>query len=152
MFIEPSAVCAATMVANPSNLAMHIINFIEHTCKNDGCSTKVSIPNMEEHNKVCDFRLVRCPSYQCMEHVQHILLPMHVHNQCNFSSSRNIHSNVENRKVVVDYQDSTNTITTSDCDLHVFKWDQRHFFLTNKPGPRRRNIYVQTMRTDEERA
>ena len=147
MFMNASPACAAIMVANPSQLAMHIINFIERACKNDGCFKKVSLPNMEEHKKVCNFRLIKCPSYQCREQVPHSLLPMHVDSQCSFSSSRNF----ENCQASVVYQDSTNTITTSHCDLTVFIWNQRHFLLTNRPGPRRRIIYVQTMGTDEDR-
>ena len=145
-------VCGARMVGAPSLLALKLINFIEHACNNAGCFIKVSLKNMEEHKKVCDFRLIRCPSYQCMEKVQHSLLPMHVNSQCSFSCSQKfMDGHVQNSQVTVKYHNSTDTIATAHCDLHVFIWDRKHFFLTNRPGPRCRNIYVQTMGTDEER-
>jgi len=73
-------VCRARMSGTVSLIAATVIENLEHQCRwaDAGCLERLAVGEVETHGKVCGYRTVQCPSYNCREAVALPLLPLHL--------------------------------------------------------------------------
>ena len=54
--------CRGVMGQGKSLLAFAVAQQVQHECKHQGCTKLLSLNQIEEHERGCDWRLVACPS------------------------------------------------------------------------------------------
>jgi len=80
--------CREVMGDNKSLVAVAVIENILHDCKFAECEEKISLNQIEEHEKVCKHRVVPCPNYlQCVQSVPLSKLLAHLENGCSFNKT-----------------------------------------------------------------
>eukprot|EP00092_Neocalanus_flemingeri_P021101 GFUD01022862.1.p1 GENE.GFUD01022862.1~~GFUD01022862.1.p1 ORF type:complete len:223 (+),score=47.85 GFUD01022862.1:83-670(+) len=72
--------CRCVMGSGKSLLATTILENIEHDCKFEDCNKQFALKDIEEHEKVCPFRIVSCPKFDCTERVPLAKLVQHLIN------------------------------------------------------------------------
>jgi len=55
--------CREVMGTNKSILAVTVIEIVLHDCKFDECKEQFPLKDIEEHEKVCKHRIVKCPHF-----------------------------------------------------------------------------------------
>ena len=82
--------CRCRMFSNVSLLATLVVDNIERGCKyaSEGCKVTLVAGEVEEHAKVCDFRLLSCPSFLCKKEVPFVIVVDHVLTECEHSFAK----------------------------------------------------------------
>jgi len=70
--------CRVTMGNCMSSLAVTVIENIDHKCKFAACQELFPLDKLEEHEKVCSHRTVKCPHLNCAEEIALSKLPAHI--------------------------------------------------------------------------
>ena len=150
--------CRTRMHRNISLLAKTIIENIEHRCKfeTEGCKVKSLVGEVEEHKKMCPFRLVSCPASLCNKEISWNHVIYHITNECNYSYAKDASDQGE---VLLSCSNSRRTLNFSATDheckgsskASTYIWMNKHFFLSEKrESDLYRKFYVQMLGTKEE--
>ena len=67
MQVQACNVFREIMGDDTSTLAVAVTEIIPHDCKFVECEEKFSLGEIEKHEKVCEYRIVSCPSNRCDE-------------------------------------------------------------------------------------
>eukprot|EP00092_Neocalanus_flemingeri_P016316 GFUD01017661.1.p1 GENE.GFUD01017661.1~~GFUD01017661.1.p1 ORF type:complete len:368 (-),score=75.11 GFUD01017661.1:52-1155(-) len=70
--------CRCVMGSGKSLLATTILENVEHDCKFEDCNKQFALKDIEEHEKVCPYRIVSCPNFDCTERVPLAKLVQHL--------------------------------------------------------------------------
>lgn len=62
-------ICGTAMGNNKSILAVAVIDSVLHDCKFYECEEEFPLNRIEQHEKVCNYRIVACPAPDCNEKV-----------------------------------------------------------------------------------
>eukprot|EP00092_Neocalanus_flemingeri_P027803 GFUD01030182.1.p1 GENE.GFUD01030182.1~~GFUD01030182.1.p1 ORF type:complete len:285 (+),score=53.40 GFUD01030182.1:97-951(+) len=76
--------CRTAMGSGKSLLAATILEKVEHRCNSEDCEEQFALKDIYEHEKVCPYRIVSCPDFDCTERVSLAKLVDHLRksNEC----------------------------------------------------------------------
>ena len=150
--------CRCRMFSNVSLLATVVVDNIERGCKyaSEGCKVTLMAGEVEEHAKVCDFRLLSCPSFLCKKEVPFVNVVDHVLTECEHSFAKErggeFQSAEKSSSCTISLIAQNEDLATGLCDAQTINWRGKFFFLndTATVDSLHRNIYVQMLATKEE--
>jgi len=130
---ETCPTCRENMGDNKSILAVAVTEVIQHDCKFLECEEKFPLGQIEKHEKVCQHRIVSCPSFGCHEKAPLSKLLRHIRKNC---SIRKKVTTVIGSSGQQTYQFDLNSTEIALSDFRVwwklrtFEYNATHFVLS----------------------
>jgi len=133
---ENCPTCRVAMGTGKSILAVAILDIIDHKCRFSDCEKLFSLDKLENHEKICEHRIIKCPYNSCGEQVSLSRILDH------FSSSEIC--STRNNPIVIDssskdgfevfrvadgYEDNDSYISWR---LHILTYKESNFAIYSK--------------------
>ena len=69
--------CMVNLGNNTSLLAARLLEKVKHECQEEGCEEMIPFPDLEKHQRICQFRVVFCPGSLCQSKVPFNMVEEH---------------------------------------------------------------------------